>query len=148
LTLRVGNARGNEIVEASMRVVALIDEKSVEGRTMRRLHDLELVRSTSPLFVLTWQVMHVIDESSPLYGIRPENLKEQLALFVVTLTGHDATYGQTIHGRIMYYPENVYFDHHFVDVLSTLPDGRFLVDYDKFHEVEPEPPATDDADLA
>jgi low temperature requirement protein LtrA len=134
LMFRVGNARGNEIVEASMSVSALAEETTTEGFKMVRLRDVPLERSKSPLFVLTWQVHHIIDEDSPFYGLTAENIVEKLRGVIVTMTGHDVTYGQTVHGRMMYYPEHFLFDHHFVDVISTLPDGQLLVDYDQFHK--------------
>ncbi len=134
LMFRVGNARGNEIVEASISVSALIDEVSPEGHSLRRLRDIKLKRATSPLFVLTWQVLHVLDETSPLFGLSEETLEERLSLMIVSMTGHDATYGQTVHGRTIYYPEAFRFNHRFEDVLSTLEDGRLMVDYDRFHK--------------
>lgn len=138
LMFRAGNARGNEIVEASMSVSALIDEVSPEGHEMRRMRDVKLVRSGTPLFVLTWQVLHVIDEGSPFYGMTAENIHKRLRVVIVSMTGHDATYGQTVHGRAMYYPEQFRFDHRFVDVISNLEDGRLMIDYDKFHKTVPD----------
>lgn len=139
LQFRAGNARGNDIVEASMRVAALLDEVSAEGDRMRRLHELRLTRARSPIFTLTWSVMHVLDEDSPLAHLTPKNLDDELVSIVVTLTGHDSTYAQTVHARHMYVPDDVRFGHRFVDVLSTLEDGRLLVDYAKFHDTEPQP---------
>ena len=136
LMFRLGNARGNEVVEAQLKVAALIDTVTSEGHKMRRLFDLKLERSNTPLFTLTWSVMHVLDETSPLYGVPIDD--DHVALFVATMTGHDATYGHTIHARQMWYPENVFVDHHFVDVLSTSPEGNFVVDYDLFHTVAPD----------
>lgn len=142
LMFRVGNARGNEIVEATMSVSVLTDELSPEGHSMRRMQDVKLERAGTPLFVLTWQALHVIDEDSPFYGITAENVHERLRLVVVIMTGHDATYGQTVHGRTIYYPEQFQFQRRFVDVISDLEDGRLMVDYDKFHKTLPdEPPA-------
>jgi inward rectifier potassium channel len=57
---------------------------------------------------------------------------------IVTLTGFDGTYAQTIHARHMYRPSHVLFARRFVDVVSTLEDGRLLVDYERFHETEPD----------
>ena len=54
---------------------------------------------------------------------------------VCTLTGHDSTYAQTIHSRNVYYPEDLAFGARLVDVISDLPDGRLMVDYDHFHDV-------------
>ena len=136
LMFRVGNARGNDVVDATMKVVALKAEVSAEGHSMRRLHDLKLVRDNQPLFSLSWTIMHVIDEGSPLH-----DLDDDLALLVAILTGHDATYGQTIHARCIYEPDTYRFGHRMVDVTSTLEDGRLQIDYTKFHLTEPDPAA-------
>ena len=140
MMLRVGNARGNEVVEATMRVSALLDEVTPEGHKMRKLYDLALVRDNSPLFTLSWTVMHVLDESSPLHGCDADTI-EKLGLFgiVCTLTGHDATYGQTTHARKIYLTEDFRFGHRFVDVISDLEDGRLMLDFEKFHDTEPDP---------
>ncbi len=98
LVFRAGNARGNDVVDAKLQLTALKAEETAEGHTMRRLHDIKLVRENQPLFSLSWTLMHVIDEESPLYGIGPDNTDELLAL-VAILVGHDGTYGQTIHAR-------------------------------------------------
>ena len=134
LTLRLGNARGNEIVDASVVVSAVMDESTREGHHLRRLRDLKLVRSRSPLFVLTWTVMHRIDESSPLFGFDLSQLERVVFSFVVTMTGHDSTYGSTVHGRRIYYTDDVRLGQRFVDVIRDLPDGRLLVDYTRFHD--------------
>lgn len=136
LMFRVGNARGNDVVEANITVTALIEEVSPEGHKLRRLWDLELQRSRTPIFALTWTVFHALDEASPLHGLSADNAHERLFNLVVSLTGHDSTYAQTTHARKLYYPEDFRFDSRFVDVISTLPDGRLLVDYDHFHDIE------------
>lgn len=64
LTFRTANERRNNILEAKLRVYLMIDEISVEGQMMRRLHELKLVRDHSPVFLLSWTVMHQIDKSS------------------------------------------------------------------------------------
>ncbi len=138
LQLRVGNARGNDIIDASVAVVALFDEVSSEGQHLRRLVDLPLARDNTPMFSLSWSIFHTIDESSPLHGIDFSNLESsKLVNFIVTLTGHDGTYGQTIYARQLYYHEHLQHNRVFEDVVGHLPDGRFIVDYHKFHETKP-----------
>ncbi len=136
LMFRAGNARGNEVVEASIMVSVLKDEETAEGHTMRKLHDLKLVRDTSPLFTMSWTVIHIIDEDSPLWDLTPDTL-EHLKAIVATMTAFDATYAQTTHARTTWYPEDLQFDVQFVDVISMLDDGRFMVDYDVFHQTKP-----------
>jgi inward rectifier potassium channel len=138
LMLRLGNARGNDVVEVTARVVVLKEEVSPEGHRMRRFHDLVLERDTTPIFALTWTLMHVIDEKSPLHGIGSDQIEREIVLMMVTLTGFDGTYAQTIHARKNYFPEQFRFNQRLVDVISTLPDGRLEVDYDRFHETTPD----------
>ncbi len=136
LTFRVGNAKGNELVDANIWVTVLKDDISPEGDHMRRILDLELVRSRSPLFILSWTVMHQITEDSPLADVNWDNPTNVYSI-VVTMTGHDGTYGQTVYARHVYHIEDVRRGVRFADVISELPDGRIMVDYGKFHDVEP-----------
>lgn len=138
LMFRVGNARGNEVVEAHMRVSVLCDEVSPEGNKMRRLRDLELVRDNSPIFSMSWTVMHRIEEGSPLWGMSDDQLRKDLFAIIATMTGYDSTYAQMTHARFIYSPTSIRPGHKFVDVISTLSDGRLMVDYTKFHATVPD----------
>jgi len=68
LMFRMANWRRNRIVEAQLRVVLLVTEKTREGEVMRRQIDLPLVRDRTGVFFLTWSAMHVIDDKSPFFG--------------------------------------------------------------------------------
>ena len=136
LRFRAGNARGNEVVEAQVSVSVLLDDISPEGHHTRRMLDLQLVRSRSPLFRLSWLVMHPINEDSPLHGLDPHIWEHHVVLFIVTMTGFDATYGQPTYTRKIYLPQDVRPGHRFADVLSEAEDGRMLIDFTRFHATE------------
>ena len=135
LVMRMANGRGNEIIEATLRVSILKPEITTEGEKMRRFHDLVLTRSQTPLFTLTWMAIHEINEASPLFGETEASLREMNVRFIVTLTGIDSTFAQTVHARTSYFAEEVVWGGRFVDVTSQHPDGRLQVDYTKFHDV-------------
>lgn len=136
LMLRAANQRENVILEASV-TVSLLRTEEHNGKSMRRFYELPLVRSTSPFFALTWQVMHRIDETSPLDGFDTETFAASQDEIVVVLRGVDSSVAQTIHGRQAYSPEDVYFDHDFVDVISRDEAGAVTIDYRKFHDIHP-----------
>jgi inward rectifier potassium channel len=140
LTLRMANERGNDIIEAAFRVTVLKPEMSAEGEKLRRLHDIKLVRSETPMFSISFQGFHVIDETSPLFGETPASIEAGAMRFIVTVTGLDSTLGQTVHARRLYHAEDIAWNARFVDVLSNTPEGRLQIDYTRFHEVEPLPP--------
>jgi inward rectifier potassium channel len=137
LMFRVANERANDIIEASFRVTVLKPEVSAEGERMRRMHELVLVRGDTPLFTLTFQALHVIDDTSPIHGMTPAQVVEAHLRFIVTVTGLDATFASTIHARRIYEAEEIVWNARFADVLRNRPDGQLELDYRKFHDVVP-----------
>ncbi len=137
LMYRTANQRFNQILEAQQRATLIRDEVTSDGDYMRRFYDLTLVRSQSPIFALTWTVMHVIDENSPLYKLSAKDLSEQQAEIVITLTGIDETVSQTIHARHSFVASEILWNMKFVDIISRTPQGKRVVDYTRFHDVKP-----------
>lgn len=140
LMLRMANERGNDVIEASFRVTVLKAEVTAEGEYNRRLFDLPLVRSDTPLFTVTFTAFHVIDDASPIRGETAASLCDGQVRFIVTVTGLDSTFATTIHARHVYEAHDVVFDVRFADVISNTPDGRMQIDFTKFHDVLPLPP--------
>lgn len=134
LSFRVANWRGNDVVQASVTVALLRTETSSDGEVMRRLFDLPLVRDTSPLFKLSWTVMHEIDERSPLYGIDQAALESDNMMVIVTLMGLDESYGQMVYARHVYHSDAIGFGERYVDTISTRPDGVVQLDLTRFHD--------------
>ncbi|AFY99681.1 ion channel [Calothrix sp. PCC 6303] len=137
LIFRVGNERQNWILEAQIRLTLVRTEVSKEGNIMRRFYDMPLVRSNSPVFALSWMVMHQIDQASPLYGMNLEKIIENEVEILVTLTGIDETVSQTIHARHSFIAEEILWNMKFVDILSKQRDGKRCINYSHFHDVIP-----------
>ncbi|MBE9195643.1 MULTISPECIES: ion channel [Synechocystis] len=137
LMFRTANQRDNRILEAQIRVSLVRDEQSQEGHKMRRFYDLNLLRSHTPVFGLSWLVMHPIDSNSPLYGIL-ETKNEQLRLELwISFTGLDESFSQTIHSRYVYEGTDIHWQHRFVDIFHQTPEGQWFINMDNFHLTEP-----------
>jgi inward rectifier potassium channel len=139
IMLRVANARQNLVLEASARLRLIRNVVSTEGYRMRRVFDLRLVREEQPVFVLGWNLMHVIDESSPLAGETAESLGQSRASLNLTLSGRDETTGQVLMARHGYAADAIRWNHSFRDVIADGADGAVHFDYTNFHTVEPYP---------
>lgn len=134
LMFRVGNRRGNVIVEAQLHVVAVMTRRTSEGETFYKAHDLVLVRDRQVGMTRGWTVMHVIDERSPLYDIdNPDALKAAELELHIALTGIDNISMQQIHTMHQYLDGDVRCGQRFVDTLTPTPDGLFVVDLRNFH---------------
>jgi inward rectifier potassium channel len=137
LMFRTANQRRNMILEAQMKVYLMRDEVTAEGQFMRRIHDLRLLRNQSPSFTLTWSVMHVIDESSPLYDMTTESLRQTNTLLIISMSGIDETVAQVVHARHTYGANEIVWNHRFVDIMHHTADGHRYIDYKHFHDIQP-----------
>jgi inward rectifier potassium channel len=135
LMFRAANKRGNQVLEAQVAVNLARQVVTAEGHVMRAFFDLPVVRSRSPLFLLSWTVMHQIDEQSPLFGTTSETLRADGAEIIVVLSGVDETFAQRIHSRHAYSADQIMWDRQFVDILSVTSDGQRSIDYRRFHDV-------------
>jgi inward rectifier potassium channel len=137
LMIRMANARSTAIVEATAHLTMTRDERLASGQRFRRVHDLHLRRTTSPVFALSWTIFHVIDARSPLHGMSREALADGLTNFVVTFTGIDDSLAAAVHTRASYAHTDLRYDEQFVDILIDDPNGRRYLDFSYFHETRP-----------
>ena len=135
LMFRLGNVRTNHIVDATIRVIMAHDDTTQEGHTIRRLTDLSVVRDRSPMFVLSWLVMHRVDASSPLLGLSDDDWHDRQIELIITVTGVDETFGQAIHARHSYTVDQLHRGAAFADIISRDDADRLTIDYARFHEL-------------
>jgi inward rectifier potassium channel len=141
LMLRVGNERGNQILEATIRVSIIRTEKTKEGSTFYRMYDLRLARDRSPAMARSWTVLHPIVPDSPLYGGTPESFERDEIELIATLVGVDDTSLQPVHARRRYLTNEIVWGARHADVLNEDADGNLVLDIRRFHELEPTEPS-------
>ncbi|MCE9572259.1 MAG: ATP-sensitive inward rectifier potassium channel 10 [Deltaproteobacteria bacterium] len=134
LTIRIGNERGNAIVEATIHVTLSRTEVSAEGERFYRQYDLPLTRERAPVLSRTWTVMHPLTEWSQLAGATPESLAKDEAEILVSITGIDDTSMQTAHARTTYEHGAIRWGMRHADILSETAT-EFIVDLTKFDDV-------------
>jgi inward rectifier potassium channel len=137
LMFRAANQRANLIYDATVTVSLARQITTTEGHVMRRFEELSLVRRRTPLFALSWTIMHRIDEASPLHGLDRDSLFDMEAEIIVMLSGTDETLADVIYARHSYMPEEILPERRFIDVISVTDTGRRMVDLTRFHDTEP-----------
>ena len=138
LMIRMANARHNAISRATARLWLIRVERTQEGDQLRRFYELALDRQEHPMFMLSWMLLHAIDKTSPLHGATAANLAVVDAALVLTVSGVDDSSAQQLHARQIYAADDIRWNHRYRDISSTSADGRWMLDYTKFHEVMPE----------
>src|SRR6516164_10020175 len=146
LSLRLANERRNQILDAQVSVALVRDERTAEEDWIRRFYDLQLARQRSPIFAMTFTVMHPIDPASPLWNETPSSLAERAVEIIVTVSGLDETISHPVHARTSYLADELLWGRRFADVFAETQDGRLAIDYRRFHDTEPiKPPEANQA---
>jgi inward rectifier potassium channel len=136
LMFRVANQRRSYVLEANASVVLARDVDTPDGHSLRRFYDLKLERARSPMFALSWLIMHRIDADSPLAGITEQALRAGDMGLGITLSGIDETFAAAVHARHSYTHEDILFGRRFVDVFVDDDNPRKLtLDMTRFHDV-------------
>jgi len=141
LMFRLGNERGNQIVNAQIRLVMVRTERTAEGETFYKMLDLKPSRERALSLSRSWNVLHVIDAASPLAGETPASVAEKEVELQVMVIGTDDISMQTVHAAYRYFAKDIVWGARLADVLTETPDGHLLLDLRRFHDVEPTVPA-------
>jgi inward rectifier potassium channel len=139
LMFRMANVRQNQIVEAQIHLVLARLEKTAEGEEVRRFYDLALARDRNAIFSYSWTAVHQITETSPLYGATAESLAAASADIVVSLTGIEEGFSQTVYARYFYDPGTIVWGARLADITVRSPAGKYSLDMSKFDQTVPAP---------
>lgn len=142
LMVRVASRRLQGISEATARISYLRHEPVGEVR-FRRFSDLKLVRHNIPVLSLSWTLIHLVDEESPLWGLSPARMADEAPTLMVSITGFDEAISSTINDRRTYRPEDIRFGHTFDNILRDLPGGFIELDITRIHDTTPVASTTD-----
>ena len=137
LMLRVVNERHGAVAEATARLTLLRRIHMPDGKILRRFIDLRLERPSTPILSLSWSLIHLIDETSPLWGTTAEDLEKEGGLLVASISGYDESISANVVARQTYSAGKVLFDREFIDVIDQLPTGEVVLDMARFHDTVP-----------
>ncbi len=135
LMFRIANDRSNEIVAASIDIHYTFQVTSPEGINMTRFKPLTLQRSYSPIFSLSWTIIHTIDETSPFFNKSLDEIKKANHEFFIVFNGTDGTFSLTIHDYHTYSVADIIEDKYFVDIVSRDDQGVRTIDFKHFHDL-------------
>jgi inward rectifier potassium channel len=137
LMLRLAYGRSGMLMSCDARLHVLVSKTTSEGRRFRLMRELKLSRSHMPLLVLTWTLMHTIDEHSPLHGLSAEDVRSGDVRAIVTIEARDHSLASSIFDLRSYAAEQICYGMVYQDLVSTDADTT-VADVRKISLVQPE----------
>jgi inward rectifier potassium channel len=147
LQFRIANQRSDALVDLQATVILMSVEGSGDSHR-RNYARLELERPEVFFLPLTWTVVHLIDETSPLYGKSAQDLADHAVEIMVLIKGFDDTFSQVVNARYSYRFDEIVWGERFLPAFHNDDHGHLVLDLEKIDATEsaPLPALTDAAD--
>ena len=135
LQFRVANQRSNVIAEVDARMLLMTVEQDARGELKRNFVELTLERKSVLFLALTWNIVHPIDQASPLWGKAREDLERMQAELLILIKGYDDSFSQVVHTRYSYRWDEIEWSARFVPAFGIAPGGYMQLDVGKISEI-------------
>lgn len=134
LMVRLANLRHHAMVEAQFRLLYMRDELTKEGEDVRRFYPLQLQFNHLISFPAALTLRHEIDQTSPLFGLTPDDLKLTDSRMLVSIVCIDPVIQAPVQTQTEYVHEQIAWNQRFAEIYTEDAVGRYTVDYSKFDE--------------
>jgi inward rectifier potassium channel len=133
---RMATYKNNHLtdVEAQLTVAFHINES---GSQLTRFYPMKLEISRVNSLALSWTVVHLIDEDSPLYQMTHEDMKNAGIEVLVFVKGFDDHFSNTVQQRTSYSTKEIVYGGKFIPMFRRSADGRAtILEVDKIDAFE------------
>ncbi|MBI1224428.1 MAG: transporter [Bacteroidetes bacterium] len=134
---RIANKRNSRLINLSVTLTMSWVDTNPDGSKQRRFSRLELEREKVVMLPLNWNIVHPIDEDSPLFRRTPEEVKEMNVEVIVLIEAFDEIFSQTIFANASYCDEEFIWGVKFKPMYFPDPDGsgKTILDMSLIDEV-------------
>ena len=134
LMIRLANLRHHAMVDAEFRLLLGRNELTKEGEDVRRFYPLRLQFDHLINFSAALTLRHVIDETSPLFGLTPGDLKLADSRKLASIVCIDPVIQAPVQSQTEYLHEQIAWNRRFAEIYTEDSAGRYTVDYGKFDD--------------
>lgn len=137
LMIRMASYKNNHITDVEAKMTMAIHFKDNEEDVTRfYTPKLEISKITS--MALSWTIVHLIDEDSPLYEMGYEELKRCDIEIMYHIKGFDENFSNIVQQRTSYTVNEIVYGAKFIRAFHSSEDGSTTVlELDKLNEHEP-----------
>lgn len=127
LMVRIANIKKNQLLKVSAELILLL-RLEVDGIKKNMFYNLKLEQETIGMLLLTWTIVHPIDEESPLDIFSVEEIAEANGEIILVIEGSDDIQSQNVFARKSYIGEDIITNVQFADI--TYSDENNILNID------------------
>lgn len=137
MMFKIVNKRNSILLNCKVNITMSIAHKDrTDGHMVRQYYNIPLETDFVRYFPLTWTLVHVIDEQSPLHELDIEQLQNRTSELLILIEAFDETYSQMVLQKHSYadhqWVENVKFKRNF----HANENGKIILNIHELSELE------------
>ncbi len=133
LMVRIANIKKNQLLKVSAELILLL-RIEVDGVMKNTFYNLKLEQETIGMLLLTWTIVHPIDEDSPLDALSVEDLEAANGEIIVVIEGSDDILSQNVFARTSFAAGDIITNGRFEDITYTNEQNILTIDISKMNK--------------
>merc|ERR1719402_969780 len=139
LIIRIGDLRDDNFILGTQISAKLLRRRiSQEGEVYQEMHNLPVNPGTTSecciFFVWPLDIVHVIDQDSPLYDMTEEDFANDAFEIILVMEGMNETSNMIFQARTSYLPNEILWGHRFEQMqLYRKDNNKFEINFSAFH---------------
>ena len=130
--IRIANIKRNQLLKVSAELILLL-RLEVNGIKKNMFYNLQLEQETIGMLLLTWTIIHPIDENSPLDTFTIEDIAAANGEFIIVIEGSDDILSQNVFARTSFTANDVILNGRFEDITYTDDNNVLNIDINKLN---------------
>ncbi len=126
LMLRMATYKNNHLTDVEANVTLAMHEEE-NGKTVTKFYPLPLQFAKINSLALSWTIVHAIDEDSPLYHCRKEDVTDTKMEVIVNIKAFDDHFSNIVQQRTSYTHNQFVYGAKFLPMFEKAPDGDYTI---------------------
>ncbi len=132
LMLRIANIKRNQLLKVGAELILMLRIES-DGVKKNVFHNLKLERENIAMLLLTWTIVHIIDDESPLSIFSIEDIADAHGEILVVIEGSDDISSQNVFARASFGSNDIIANGRFEDITYTDKNNVLTIDISKIN---------------
>ena len=133
LMLRMANIKRNQLLKVSAELILLL-RIEYDGVKKNVFYNLNLEQETIGMLLLTWTIIHIIDNESPLSTVSVEDIADANGEIIVVIEGSDDILSQNVFARASFGSNDIISNGRFEDITYTDENNILTIDISKINQ--------------
>ena len=126
LMLRIATYKNNHLTDVEARLTLALHVKE-HGKTETKFYPLDLELDKINSLVLSWTIVHHINEESPLYHYTKEDIADSMMEVIVNIKAFDDHFSNIVQQRTSYTYQQVVYGAKFLPMFERAPGGSHTI---------------------